>query len=444
MNISETGDAAMLRKTAILALCMAATLIACEKKEPAGAGGPRIVRREARSPSGMAPIQGMKSVFISERPLTVGEYLTYLRGTGQPVPTRWRTVGTESPEAALPVTGVDRKHAEWCATWHLKRLPTLQEWRRAGAVVGPRPYPWTEEGDAAGTEVLLVQEGTPDAEAKAVRDALPEVILADYREQVAQLQGELRNAAETERRQRDDQWKRIKPAFFSLVDQERTLAGERARRESIQMALQMFARLALDKGELAVILKMAELTQEDAKQRIEKYRERVGSLRADVQRVRDELQKETQAAQDEVLKLTKAFEDSGLSEAAGGLAEVEAALAAAGDVQSVTQAVAAEGAMRAALQQLAEAGPAFTSIPGADELKARAEKIAAELAALSAEETPDAMGEVQQKLDRFGEVIGEDFLQEKLLAQQLAELVELRSRKKTVEAGLAVLKAAMP
>ena len=435
----------MLRKTAILTLCLAATLIACEKKEPEPAAGAPVVRREVKSPPGMVPIRGMQSVYISELPLTVGEYVAYLKGTQQPVPARWQAATADSPEAALPVTGVGRQQAEWCATWHLKRLPTVQEWRQAGTVVGAKPYPWTEEGDAVGAEVLLVREGRAGPEEQAARNGLAEVILADYREQVADLQGQARTALDAERRRRDDQWKRIKPAFFALLDQEGGLAAERARQESVQMALRMFGRLALDKAELAVALKTTEMSQQDAKTRIAQYREATAKLRTDVQRVQGQLRKDTQAAQEEVLKLTKAFEDSGLAQATGGLAEADAALAAADDVQNIAQAVEARDALSAALLRLAEPGPAFAGIPSRDELATRAEAINAELATLAAEApAPNSMDEVQETLDRFGKVIGEEFDQERSLARDLVALVEQRSSKKAVEAKLAVLQAAMP
>jgi hypothetical protein len=47
------------------------------------------------------------------------------------------------------------------------------------------------------------------------------------------------------------------------------------------------------------------------------------------------------------------------------------------------------------------------------------------------------------KLERFGESIERDFLQEKLLIEELNELVELRARKKAVEAMLSRLQSAV-
>jgi hypothetical protein len=436
----------MLRRAIPVAVCIALVLLGCEKKEPEGRPPVRPPAPRVEAPPGTMPLRPDEGVFVSETPLSIGQYVAYLEGTTQPVPAEH-----EGALAEEPLTGLDRAEAERCATWHLKRLPTAQEWEQASAAVGARPYPWTEDGApvAEGAEVFLVQDWLPGTEgeqaARAGRDELAESILAEARRQVADLSARLQAMIEPRRAMRREMWQQIKPVFFALLDREKRVAELTARRGGLDEVVEILQRLVLAKGKLAAAVKAAELENGNAQEAVQAYTDQLAEVRAKVQQVRDELQKSTAAMQEQVVALTRAFEEAGTAETEGALDQAEAVLTEAGaPVETVARAEELQEKLRGAIERLTEAGPAFEGLPTVEEMNARIAELDARIEQLAADEAgAAAMEEAARKIERFGESIERQFLQEDLLVKELEELVGLRARKKAVEANLKGLQEAL-
>ena len=227
----------MLRRMLPVAICAALLVTGCEKKEEKPPTPVRVTRPASRTPAGMVSISAAQPVFIATKPLTIGQYIQYLEGTGQDVPVQWQDVLPGSPEAGRSAVGLTQTEARRCAVWHLKRLPTREEWARAAEVVKPRPYPWNEDGSpvAPSAEVYLVQgydtQSADDLlEARREKEGLADTILNEYLAEIEALGENLRGEIKAERARRQLAWEEVKPVFFALLDKERGLAQERATR----------------------------------------------------------------------------------------------------------------------------------------------------------------------------------------------------------------------
>jgi hypothetical protein len=88
--------------------------------------------------------------------------------------------------------------------------------------------------------------------------------------------------------------------------------------------------------------------------------------------------------------------------------------------------------------------PAFEGVPSLEETDSRTAALDEDIQQLSGEDPAVAeIKDMHQRIAGFSEAMNREFLQEKLLFQELDELVELRARKKAVEAMLNGLKQAM-
>ncbi|MHC4481260.1 MAG: SUMF1/EgtB/PvdO family nonheme iron enzyme, partial [Planctomycetota bacterium] len=369
----------MVRKVTCLAICLTGIILGCEKKAPEPAPAPPVVKRPVAAPAGMAPVGESRSVFIAQTPLTVGQYVTYLKGTGQAIPSMHEGVEPESPRAGEPVMGLSRAEAARCATWHLRRLPTPQEWQEAAEVVGPRPYPWLDDGaaTAAEAEIFLVRDWAAGSEAAArareAKEGLRKGVLAEHAESLDQLRRKLQQMIESRYAFQSEQWKQLKPAFFSLLEKEKKLAELAARRESRAEVVEVLGRLAIEKGKLAATLKTADLTPEEEDAARDAYESKLAEVRAKTQEVREELRQSVQAQQQEVLDLTRLIEEQGTAEAAVGLQEAEAALEeGAAAPKDAAEAARMAAALEEAMGGLQGAIPAFEGMPSLEQIDERA------------------------------------------------------------------------
>jgi hypothetical protein len=398
----------------------------------------------------MVPVAEGASVFISRQPLTVGQYLVYLEGTKQPVPDRYEGIKLRSAAAGKPVAGLSRKESERCATWHLKRLPTADEWQRAAATVGPRPYPWADDGTpvAAEAEVLLMQDWTAgsaaEKTAREAKNALPESILQERVREAAELRRQLEEMVARRKARREGQWKQLKPRFFALLEKEKRVVELQTSREGRADELAILTDLAMAKGGLAARLKTADVTAEETERETQKYADRLAEVRSTVQEKREGLQKGAQALQEQVLELTTAFENEGAAEAGRGLDEAEAVLKQTADaVKDATEAAARTDTLREAIRQLSAGAPAFEGVPSLEEIESRATALDEQIQQLSGEDPAVAsIKDVREKIAAFSTPIGRDFVDEEFLVQELDDLVAQRARKKAVEAMLKGLKSA--
>lgn len=419
-----------------IAICLVLLVLGCEKKEAEKEAAPLLVRRGVALPAAMVPIREGVPVFITKKPVTVGEYGGYLQGTGQAMPERWRGL-----QPGAPVAGLTRKEAGRYAVWALKRLPTAQEWRQAAAVVGSRPYPWPEGAapGAAGGDVFLVQDwpagSDQELKARQAKAALPETILAEHKDEIAELRAQLQQATERHRTSREEQWKQLKPGFFALLEKQKELAGLRARQRAMADVLEILSEMAADKARLAVRLKTADLGPEAADAEVEAYEQKLADVRAKVQEVRQKLQQTTKELQDELVALTRRFEMVGATEVAAGLAAADVAVEAdSTPPENIEQAARLAKELESALRLAGERRPAFEDFPGMDDIEGRMAQLDKQIEQISADQRLATEVEtLRRKVAGLDQTINREFLQEKLLCQELDELAELRARMKAVE-----------
>jgi len=440
----------MYRRAMAVAICCAALVLGCEKKEPEKEAPPVVTRIPLKAPAGMVQLRQGASVFIDQKPMAVGEYAAYLEATGQPVPEKWQGIEPGTLTGTAPVLGLTRQQADWYAAYAMKRGPTRQEWQQAAMVVGSRPYPWPEDaaGDVAGGELFLIRDWVRgsggEGTARQEKADLPQTILAQYQAEVEHLAGQLGEAVEGSATRQQELWKGLKPAFFALLEKKKSAAEVQARRGALSDVLDILRQMAQDKAQVAVKLKTGDLTKEQADAEVQSYEQGLADVRAKVQDVRQDLQARTRTLQDEIVAVTQRFET-----AAGGkspaLAAAEQALAgASAPPQTVGEAISLSSALGSALDRVAEAGPALAGLPSLEEVDEEAGALDAEIKRLSADDRlTREVEDLRKKIAALDETIQREFLQEKLLLGELDELASLRARMKGVEAKLAGLQEAL-
>jgi hypothetical protein len=438
------------RSLHIAALCCALALCGCEKKteEQPTAQPVKVVRSSPAVPAGMAQLGEKGTLFIDTTPLTVAQYVEYLRGTGQPVPAKWAGLEPGSPVTAKAVTGLDKREAERCAAWQMKRVPTLKEWQDAVRVVGARPYPWLEDGQPVpqGAPILLIRDWSPrtqeELDARAARGALAQTILEESREEFDKLRADLAAEVKLRQERQEARWEAFKPAFFNLLDKRQELAAAAATREGRELALQVITRLADEKGKLAIALKAEDLPAGEQDTAVQQYARTVGELRTKVEGIRNELTTSSADLQRQVVELTRTLERAGAPEknatlvaAAQLLARFEAPPEGTVDVMAANEALSKmTGALQAAPEAL---GGALS----AQDLRTQAAGLDEQLAEMAAAKptTEDVQAE-KDRLARIGEAVDREIVQEGILLAELNGLIGLRATKASLEARLQALK----
>jgi len=439
----------MLRRLSPVIVCLVFAALGCEKKQPQGQEA-AAATRPAGVPAGMTAIGEGGRVFISQKPLTAGQYVAYLEGTGQPIPDQWKHAKGGAPASDEVATGLSRQDAADCATWHMRRLPTAEEWKAGAAAVGARAYPWTADGAPASplAEAFLVQDWLPgsdgERQARQAKDALAKTIMNERTAEVQQLRKQLEDLVGPQGSRRSEAWNQVKPAFFALMDQKKKLAELKAERETRTEVLDILTRLNLAKAKVAALLKGTEPSQAAADQAVNGYANQLAKIRADMQAVRDDLQKTTGAMQDEVVATTKALEAAGTGEAQAHAQKAQAVLAeSSAPIQNAQQAATTAQALRSALQALKDTDSVL-NLPGIEQIKKQTADVEKQIADLSSPDpTAAQIADVRQKMSQLGQTIDREFVQEKMLFQDLDDLVTLRAHKKAVEAGLDALKQAL-
>lgn len=442
----------MVRKALCAALCLAAALAGCGKgdnESDAQNRRVRVIQAEARPPAGMVPISAGASAFIDTEPVTVFEYVGYLKGTSQPVPLRWEGIAADTPGADQAMTGLTLEEASRCATWYMKRVPTLDEWKKAVRAVGAQPYPWTAEGEpvAGGAPILLVRDWLPGTSSEnRARDAsrqLAQKILDDARADVQALRARLTEAAQDQKVRREDAWKRAKPAVFQVLERERRLAEAAALREGRKMELQVLNKIARQKGQMAIDVTQNKISPDEA---AALYKKDLAEHRDALRKAREDLDTGIAVTQEEVRKLTKQFEDAGAAVVEGGITEAEAALAETDvEVADMAQAVGVLEKLNAALADLqASEGRFRQAMPDVDELARQEAALAEKTAPLEGEDPAKAESDdIRTKIAAFGQHIGGEVLEEDVFFKEMDDVAQLRARKRGLEARLAGLRKSL-
>ncbi|MGD2175087.1 MAG: SUMF1/EgtB/PvdO family nonheme iron enzyme [Candidatus Brocadiaceae bacterium] len=389
-----------------------------------------------------------ETLLITEEPVSIGQYVEFLRDTGQPVPEQWQGIRPGVAGADLPVTGLTRREAEQFAAWDMKRLPSPEEWQEADEVTAGHPYPWSDGSPSEpGAELFLVQNWLPgspgEQKARQRKEGLPAEILAEYQQQVDGLRQQLRQMVDRLQERRAALWQEAKPAFFNLLEKKKELALKEAEQRRTEV-VEVLQTLLTEKGQLAVKLKTQDPDPEQADQMVQQYGRRLSDALAKVQEVRQSLEEKTKELQDEVVRLTQEFEE-GEAERLTALSEhVRTALQGAEqEARSMEGVLALRQRLRDALQEVRDRAPALEELPTADELEQQAARLEQRIRQVAEDaELAQKVEDLRSRLKTVGETIDREFLKEDVLYKELSELVDLRARKEAIEAKLEALKAA--
>ncbi|MFO8006271.1 MAG: SUMF1/EgtB/PvdO family nonheme iron enzyme [Candidatus Brocadiia bacterium] len=441
----------MLRKLACLVICLSVLLPGCEKREPERA--PSVVEVETpaeKPPPAETSIPGMQGLFIGTEPVTIGEYVEYLRATAQPVPETWQEMKPDSPGAERAVTGLSRNEAELYATWAMKRLPTAEEWAAAEQTVGARPYPWSD-GEPSEPQAVLhlvrdYQRGSPaEEQARQAKSELPVKLMEQYQQRIAETGAQLEAAIQSMDAQRSELWQQVKPEFFSMMDKRKEVALRRARQRWQADALELLRGVVLAKGKAAARLTTEDLTAAEQEQIIADYNEMLTETLTRVQNIRQELEGATGDLQDEVVELTRKLEQAG--PVGAGEAEQHAAqlLADAEEaVQTPREAHELITELRNAAERLTAMEPSLEGVPSLEQIQQRMAELDEKLQTLpEAEPMPAETEELRGRLQTIGETMEREFVKEDALLEELPALVDLRARKEAIQAQLNALQEAL-
>ncbi len=435
----------MLREVAIGSLLVCLLAVGCEKKEPEPAP-PEESQPQARAPAGMVPVltEPGKSVYISQTPVTVGEYVEYLRATDQPAPPRWQGLQPGDPAADAPITGLTREETELLAAWNLARVPSREEWQDW---LDAELYPWSPDGrPVPGAPIYLVRDwelrSEGEREARARKEELPQKILARYQEEVNELRDRLKSRADELQQNAAQRWQQIKPAFFGLLDKKKELARLKAREKWRKEAVAVLEKVFTEKGKLAAALKTGQPTAEEIDQAVGAYDQTlsraVGTARDVLQRV----QAQAQALQKAVKTVTDGFDRTGRLRTEALPPQVQAALQqTASAAETVRAALRQQEILQSALQAIESAPAPFAELPAVEELNRQARSVEEKIDSFAAdEELAGRTEDIRRRLKSIGETIEREFEKEKVLFEELSKWVELRARRDAIAAHLEALR----
>ena len=437
----------MLRKTWPIAVCCLALVIGCSKKEPEQAPGTPAAPA-VQAPDGMVVVQEKPPAFLTKSPVTVAQYVQYMKDSRQPVPEAMRAVALGGPGGDKPVANLPRKQAERFATWGLKRLPTQQEWTTGAAVVATAPYPWagTDDATPVATPLYLVQDwlpGTPqEQKAQAAKQTLEQALEAEGAAGLAQARQELADLVKARKAAADERWQQFKPAFFKLVEVQKRLGelkGQSACRQDVLRILQAMVPAKVELGRKLTV------GEGDRQAVIKGYEDQVAGWRTDESNSRQKLEKETDSLQQDVVKQTDAFDQLEAKAVADKFADADALLQQSAQAPTDVKAAAdLQSKLVTATQDLKSAAQPFESLPDAAALTKDAADAQKQIDTFPADkETIDKIADMKARLQAVGQTIGQDFLDENLLLKDLDALPDLRSHRDAVRANLTALTGVM-
>jgi len=439
------------RRILLLAVCVVVLLPACRKKtrpqEPTVAKQPSV-----QAPAGMAVIKGVGKgpVFIRKAAVTIGEYCDFVRAVGRPVPLKWSGEGVE---LADPVTALTLKEAQDYATWQLARLPDAREWRAAAAVVGDEPYPWSEDIGPdiprTGARLYLVQDYLPgsDGERAAIerKDQLLQQILSAHADRIVELQDELKRRLTESESEWQDLWRKYKLEFFSYLKEKKNavqLQAERRRRKDVLDILDEVVKEKMKQ----IHLKASQAGQAALDKAAEEYQAFLNRNRKEVKDKAQKLEESAKALGEESLRLKKKLEELGESVPAATFQQARQKLEGASrTVATLNEALNARNLLEQGLGIVAGFGSALDEIRQSEaRVKQEAQKLQSTLKELAKpDEGKEKIRSLQEKIVGFNKHLEREFLQEKLLFDELGELLASSARVEALKGEIEELDSAL-
>ena len=436
----------MVRKLCVLAICLAALLTACKKKT---APEKPEAQRQVVAPAGVTQVPDtMPPVFISTEAVTVGEYLAFLQGTGQPVPQRF---AAEEVGIGASLEGLTLNEAQRYATWKMMRLPGAAEWTKAGKIVGDDPYPWGEElgpdEPRKGARVFLVRDWAEGSEgeqsARQKKKTLLERLLLQQTEKLTQMRGKLLEASAVAGARLRDQWEQVKPNVFKALQQAKEHAELAAREHLHESVLAMLNKVGEEKKKL-INLKVRESTREVMDEAGKQYGKFLADLRKEIQTKKEALLKKNEQLQAKALELKKNLESVGQRSSDRLRAEVGAiAEEAAAKVDSMQKALRLQKRLEANEDNIKQVEKASQEVfrQVAEGLAARVKDLEGRIEELHKQinEQQDNVRTLQDSIKKLSKHIEKQFLDESFLFNDLEELTGVSVRKSALEAEITEL-----
>jgi uncharacterized protein YjbJ (UPF0337 family) len=432
----------MSRRIVVLALvCLAVLAGGCrkktdeEKKTPVGAPA-------TTAPAGMTQVETNRpTVFITSEPVTIGQYLEFLRETGQPVPQRLASgsVGTSDS-----VTGLTRQEGDAYAKWRLLRAPTAEEWASASRVVSKAPYPWDAAGQVVepNSKLYLIRdwkEGAPgEAKAAAAKQDLLDTLYQEYVKATDSVKKQVTDQASRQAAEIDATWAKARADIFESVEKKKESvrkATEPAAIEGVTQILEdMFA-----KKRVPAAAKGSGKPQPEVDAAVKNYEDYVAEQFQKLREAREQLQKTNADLQARVVELKKELDQSGSVMAGKIQTTAQSYMARLEELQKDLSKAPTAREVAARMQKaVADAAAALGNLVPQLVQKSRAEAEAVPEAAKS--DVQERYQDLKKRIQELGAYLGRDTLNEQELYKELDEMLQARTLKKALDAEVQGLK----
>jgi len=362
----------MTRHAMFTAVCLCVLAIGCERKDPAVViDGPDPTTKTG-APDGMIALGNDGAApFLRKAPVTLDEYHEFCKAT--------KILAAYSASGKQPITGLDAEMSRQLAAWRMTRPATPTELAQARAQIG----------DPA-TRLFLVQDWLPgtqgESDARAAKDTLMKnAALTGVRREITGLRATLSDRIEDTREACDDHWLKLKPALFSLVEEQKT------RDELRQTTSEKLLRTVVGIGAARLRLRTAVLTSDtDAAKvkAIQEYEDTLAMTRKVLAANLTDLAAEQKIAGARIRDITTKLERAG-GIAINGVAAVQADLLARTSTPAPTRerAEADRVALNEAIAALTDVEPAIGKLTSLDDIAKELTAVKAEIALLG-EKTP--------------------------------------------------------
>jgi DNA repair exonuclease SbcCD ATPase subunit len=229
-----------------------------------------------------------------------------------------------------------------------------------------------------------------------------------------------------------------------MLEARRDLAAKRERVKAKESLKTLLSRMGLVKGKAAVKVLNSDASTAEQTAALNKYEELLATQREKTAAEIEEYAQASGALQQQSQALTAALEEYGKTVAAA-LPRAEAVLETTADTGETVEDVQRQlGYVQDTMAALKAREPDLPGLPGVQELEARTAELRQQADAV---ETPEGLADdiekITQKLEDFGERIGQPFEQEPLLLEEQQKLLDARATHAGLEARVETLKNLM-